>query len=114
MLHFKSCDLIVSIFFFYRETPYDKSLIQRYRKALDTAVKIATVYNVQPIKGKTIVLCDIGLNMDVNCTSARGLGKAIKVLKKNPKFCICFTKYLATPPLGNMSHLTGEKIHKYW
>ena len=55
-------------------------MIQRYRKALDTAVKIATVYNVQPIKGKSIVLCDIGLNMDVNCTSARGLGKAIKVL----------------------------------
>ena len=89
---------------FFRETLYDKSLIQRYRKALDTAVKIATVYNVQPIKGKSIVLCDIGLNMDVNCTSARGLGKAIKVLRKKKNY-ICFTKYLS---------LTGEKISKYW
>lgn len=46
---------------------------------MDTAVKIATVYNVEPIKGKTIVLCDVGSNMDVNCTAARGLGKPRKV-----------------------------------
>ncbi|KAK3095524.1 hypothetical protein FSP39_015646 [Pinctada imbricata] len=58
-----------------KETAFDLGLISRYRKALDTAVKIATVYNVQPIKGRTIVLCDVGPNMEVNCTAARGLGK---------------------------------------
>ncbi|GFO40942.1 telomerase protein component 1, partial [Plakobranchus ocellatus] len=58
-----------------KEVSYDKNLIQRYRKALDTAVKIATVHNVQPIKGRTILLCDIGRTMDRPCSSARGLGK---------------------------------------
>ncbi|KAK3603040.1 hypothetical protein CHS0354_037788 [Potamilus streckersoni] len=58
-----------------KETPYDTRLINRYLKALDTAVKIATTYNVQPIRGKTIILCDVGTNMDIPCTAARGLGK---------------------------------------
>ena len=57
------------------EVPYDKSLIQRYRKALDTAVKIATTHNVQPIRGRTILLCDVGEHMDRPCSSAKGLGK---------------------------------------
>ena len=60
---------------FRRETPFDENLINRYRKALDTAVKLATVYNVQPIRGRTVILCDTGPNMDVPCTAARGLGK---------------------------------------
>ncbi|KAJ8317249.1 hypothetical protein KUTeg_005153 [Tegillarca granosa] len=58
-----------------KETPFDTALITRYRKALDTAVKIATTYNVQPIRGKTIVLCDVGPSMEVPCTAAKGLGK---------------------------------------
>ncbi|KAH9524948.1 hypothetical protein Btru_028330 [Bulinus truncatus] len=58
-----------------KEVPYDKNLIQRYRKALDTAVKVATVHNVQPIKGHTILLCDIGEGMNRPCSSAKGLGK---------------------------------------
>lgn len=58
-----------------KEVPYDKNLIQRYRKALDTAVKIATTHNVQPIRGRTILLCDIGRGMNKPCSSAKGLGK---------------------------------------
>ncbi|XP_021378535.1 telomerase protein component 1-like [Mizuhopecten yessoensis] len=58
-----------------QETQFDKQLIARYKKALDKSVKIATTYNVQPIRGRTIVLCDIGPSMEVNCTAARGLGK---------------------------------------
>ncbi|XP_053406458.1 telomerase protein component 1-like [Mercenaria mercenaria] len=58
-----------------KETPFDSNLINRYRKALDTAVKLATVYNVQPIRGRTIILCDVGPNMKIPCTAARGLGK---------------------------------------
>ncbi|CAG5115663.1 unnamed protein product, partial [Candidula unifasciata] len=57
------------------EVPYDKNLIQRYRKALDTAVKIATVHNVQPIKGRTLLLCEISSGMDRPCSSAKGIGK---------------------------------------
>ena len=88
MIFFNNCKLKIN----YRETPYDKALIQRYRKALDTAVKIATVYNVQPIKGKTIVLCDIGENMDVNCTAAKGLGKPRKV--SFYKYSLCSHAYI--------------------
>ena len=62
-----------------RETPFDTQLIERYKKAIDTAVKIATTYNVQPIKGRTIVLCDIGTQMFTNCSAARGLGKPRQV-----------------------------------
>ncbi|XP_055874450.1 telomerase protein component 1-like isoform X1 [Biomphalaria glabrata] len=58
-----------------KEVPYDKNLLQRYKKSLDTAVKVATVHNVQPIKGWTVLLCDIGENMDQPCSSAKGLGK---------------------------------------
>ncbi|XP_064601394.1 LOW QUALITY PROTEIN: telomerase protein component 1-like [Liolophura sinensis] len=57
------------------EVPFDLKLLGRYRKALDTAVKIATVYNVQPIKGRTLILCDVGSQMELPCTAARGLGK---------------------------------------
>ncbi|XP_071492969.1 telomerase protein component 1-like [Diadema antillarum] len=55
--------------------PYDMAMLNRYRKALDTAVKIATSYNVKPIPGKTVILCNVGGSMEKPCTSARGLGK---------------------------------------
>lgn len=61
------------------EVPFDLKLLGRYRKALDTAVKIATVYNVQPIKGRTVIFCDIGSQMELPCTAARGLGKPRQV-----------------------------------
>ena len=64
------------IYFFLRETPYDEKLIQRYRKALDTAVKIATVHNVLPISGRTIIFCNLRRDADVPCQAAKkGLGK---------------------------------------
>ncbi|XP_062609595.1 telomerase component p80-like, partial [Saccostrea cucullata] len=64
-----------------KETAFDKAIINRYKKALDTAVKIATVYNVQPIRGRTIVLSDCSDRMRVNCTAARGLGKPRQMLE---------------------------------
>ena len=53
----------------------DPALLQRYRTALDNALKIATCYNVKPISGSTLILCNVGSNMDRPCTAARGLGK---------------------------------------
>ena len=38
-------------------------------------MKIATVHNVTPIKGTTIILCNLGFNMSRPCTSARGMGR---------------------------------------
>ncbi|KAL5022413.1 hypothetical protein ScPMuIL_001568 [Solemya velum] len=58
-----------------KETLYDVSIISRYRKALDTAVKIATTYNVQPIRGRTVILCEFGDYMKSPCSQAKGLGK---------------------------------------
>ena len=53
----------------------DKELLQRYRTALDNSLKIATSHNVSPIRGSTLILCNVGKNMDRPCTAARGLGK---------------------------------------
>ncbi len=44
-------------------------------QALDEAVRIATCYNVSPIRGRTVLLCNVGDAMNVPCSSARGLGK---------------------------------------
>ena len=59
----------------------DVALLQRYRTALDNALKIATCYNVKPISGSTLILCNVGSNMDRPCTAARGLGKPRTVLE---------------------------------
>ncbi len=56
-------------------------LLQRYRTALDNALKIATCYNVKPISGSTLILCNVGRNMERPCTSARGLGKPKTVME---------------------------------
>ena len=45
-----------------QKTMNDKA-IEAFRKALDKAVKIATVKNIPPIKGVTIVVCSAGAEM---------------------------------------------------
>lgn len=57
----------------------DKSLLHKYKSALDNALKIATTYNVKPIGGSTLILCNAGHSMDKPCTAARGLGKPLKI-----------------------------------
>ena len=59
----------------------DKDLLQKYKAALDSALKIATCYNVKPISGSTLILCNAGSNMVRPCTAARGLGKPRKVVE---------------------------------
>ena len=59
----------------------DQKLLQKYKNALDTALKIATIHNVKPIGGSTLILCNVGKNMDRPCTAARGLGKPRKVVE---------------------------------
>ena len=53
----------------------DLKVIQNYKTAVDNALKIATCYNVKPIGGSTLILCNVGSNMNRPCTAARGLGK---------------------------------------
>lgn len=53
----------------------DLDLIPRYFAALNRALELSTCYNVKPIPGSTLILCNVGRNMNRPCTSARGLGK---------------------------------------
>uniref|UniRef100_A0A1I8JR97 TROVE domain-containing protein n=1 Tax=Macrostomum lignano TaxID=282301 RepID=A0A1I8JR97_9PLAT len=55
--------------------------IARYRKALEAAVKVATTYNVPPIKGSTCLLVTGYPDMDLPCTSYRGMGKPRTVME---------------------------------
>ncbi|XP_077996822.1 telomerase protein component 1-like [Glandiceps talaboti] len=59
---------------------FSMQMLTKYRKALDTAVKIATCYNVKPISGTTVLFCNVGNNMNRPCTSAR-FGKSKTVLE---------------------------------
>ena len=53
----------------------DAALFDRYRSALDTAVKLATKYNVEPIAGTTAVFVCISDAMRAGAGSAaRSLG----------------------------------------
>lgn len=56
---------------------YDEELLERYRNALNESVKIATVHNVSPIPGHTIVLCEASIGMfEMKCTSSKGIGSS--------------------------------------
>mmetsp|Transcript_17840 Transcript_17840/g.53578 ORF Transcript_17840/g.53578 Transcript_17840/m.53578 type:complete len:805 (+) Transcript_17840:292-2706(+) len=57
----------------------DAALLKKYREALDTAVKFATVYNVKPIRGNTVVFCNVSSAMRADCSSATGLGGVRKL-----------------------------------
>eukprot|EP00741_Cyanophora_paradoxa_P017350 tig00020961_g16760.t1 len=57
-----------------------EQLLDDYRSALDTAVRIATRRNVPPIGGSTVVLVDVSPDMQGGCKSARGLGAAKRSL----------------------------------
>lgn len=59
----------------------DVALLSRYRKALDTALKISTSYNVKPIAGSTMIICYLDKDTDAPCTSAKGLGKPRTILE---------------------------------
>jgi telomerase protein component 1 len=57
------------------------NIFEDYRKALDTAVKLATTHNVAPIKGSTVVFCNVSKDSKKNCGSARGLGSSVRSIQ---------------------------------
>ena len=81
LLLYFSFNLVILISY-HSEVAYDSRLLDRYRKALDEAVKVATVHNVSPIRGSTLVFCNVGPAMNRLCTSGKGLG-----LKRNVSLC---------------------------
>eukprot|EP01090_Pellita_catalonica_P022069 TRINITY_DN8444_c0_g1_i1.p1 TRINITY_DN8444_c0_g1~~TRINITY_DN8444_c0_g1_i1.p1 ORF type:complete len:910 (+),score=188.39 TRINITY_DN8444_c0_g1_i1:83-2812(+) len=54
----------------------DEALLRKYREALDNAVKFATIYNVKPIRGNTVVFCLTSSAMRVPARGTRGMGSA--------------------------------------
>ena len=57
---------------------YDKEILKRYKTALDNALKVATTYNISPIKGSTAIFLNLGLSMEFYAGgSAKSLGKKI-------------------------------------
>jgi telomerase protein component 1 len=49
-----------------------------YREALDQSVKHATTNNVDPIKGSTVVFCNVSKETRKEAPGARGMGGAVK------------------------------------
>ena len=58
---------------------YNRNQIAAYKKALGRSVKIATMYNVNPIPNKTLIFCNVSDCMYKPCTSARAFGQPKQV-----------------------------------
>ena len=54
--------------------PPTPELLQEYRSALENAVKIATSINVPPIRGNTVIFCDVSGSMETPISGGEGLG----------------------------------------
>eukprot|EP01124_Arcella_intermedia_P006950 TRINITY_DN1421_c0_g1_i1.p1 TRINITY_DN1421_c0_g1~~TRINITY_DN1421_c0_g1_i1.p1 ORF type:complete len:2329 (+),score=518.76 TRINITY_DN1421_c0_g1_i1:65-7051(+) len=53
-----------------------------YRTALDQAVKHATVHNVQPIRGTTVVFCNVSRETRENTGAAKGMGQSVRNIQE--------------------------------
>eukprot|EP01130_Rhizamoeba_saxonica_P017056 TRINITY_DN8098_c0_g1_i1.p1 TRINITY_DN8098_c0_g1~~TRINITY_DN8098_c0_g1_i1.p1 ORF type:complete len:2262 (-),score=513.74 TRINITY_DN8098_c0_g1_i1:41-6826(-) len=53
-----------------------------YRAALDQSVKLATIHNVQPIKGSTIVLSNVSPETRETAPGARGMGSSVRNIQE--------------------------------
>lgn len=61
--------------------PTDKTF-EDYRKAIDEAVKLATVHNVQPIRGSTVVFCNVSSETRQNASGAKGMGSSVRKIQE--------------------------------
>jgi len=58
----------------------DHPLIERYRSAIDTAIRFATMKNLKPIEGRSVVFCDVSGSMKCPCSSRGNLGSLQEVM----------------------------------
>lgn len=56
-----------------RQEGMNKEAIGLFKKALDKAIFQATVFNIPPIKGHTLVLCAVGVDMNQRFSAQKGL-----------------------------------------
>lgn len=59
----------------------DIPLITKYREAIDTAIRLATMKNIKPIEGKTVVFCDVSGSMKNPCSTRGNMGSIQTVLE---------------------------------
>jgi telomerase protein component 1 len=61
---------------------YDEDILKRYKVALDNALKVATTYNISPVKGNTCILLNLSSKMMFYLASngAKSLGKKVKTV----------------------------------
>lgn len=60
----------------FKDMNYDEELLKRYKKAIDNALKVATTYNISPIKGRTLIFVDTNNSVGgIECKTAR-IGKS--------------------------------------
>jgi telomerase protein component 1 len=57
--------------------PTDK-IFNDYRRAIDQAVKHATTCNVSPIRGATVVFCNVSSETRANSPGAKGMGGSVR------------------------------------
>uniref|UniRef100_A0A7S4G7Z1 TROVE domain-containing protein n=1 Tax=Eutreptiella gymnastica TaxID=73025 RepID=A0A7S4G7Z1_9EUGL len=68
-------------------------LLEQYRSALDTAVKLATMHNIRPIHGSTIVMCNVSEAMEVSASGARGMGASVRTVREVAMLLALMFKY---------------------
>jgi len=61
--------------------PSDKTF-EDYRKAIDQAVKHATTYNVNPIRGSTVVFCNVSSETRSSAPGAKGMGSSVRSVQE--------------------------------
>eukprot|EP01129_Flabellula_baltica_P005804 TRINITY_DN2127_c0_g1_i1.p1 TRINITY_DN2127_c0_g1~~TRINITY_DN2127_c0_g1_i1.p1 ORF type:complete len:2266 (+),score=515.97 TRINITY_DN2127_c0_g1_i1:47-6844(+) len=55
-----------------------ENIFRDYRNALDQAVKLATVYNCQPISGSVVTFCNVGSQSQYDAPGAKGMGSKVR------------------------------------
>jgi telomerase protein component 1 len=67
----------------YKDMLYDEDLLKKYKTALDNALKVATTYNISPIKGSTCIFLNMSSSMNFylnNNPNAKSLGKKVNTI----------------------------------
>ena len=95
--------------------------LDAYRAALDQAVKHATTNNVDPVKGSTVVFCNVSRDTRSDAPGAKGMGGAVKNVAQLGYLLGLMCKYVceecdfriwASPSSssGNVSHLGVDLV----